>query len=326
MPAPPIGTDLAHAAALLAAGKLVAFGTETVYGLGANALDPDAVARVFEAKGRPSFDPLIVHVADPDDVGRVAASRPAIADELIGRFWPGPLTLVLPKRPEIPDLVTSGLPTVAVRCPGAEPARDLIRAAGVPVAAPSANPFGGVSPTTAAHVRDGLGDRVDYILDTGPCGVGVESTVVAFDGETPVLLRPGGLPREDLAAVAGEVLDPTDEAGPADRPRPSPGTLDRHYAPRCPLEVVAPGTLSASSRRQPTGQRLGVLTFSAPPPPGAVASEILSPAADPREAARNLFAALRRLDTAGVDRILAERAPDEGLGVAINDRLRRAAR
>ncbi|MEM1060824.1 MAG: L-threonylcarbamoyladenylate synthase, partial [Planctomycetota bacterium] len=201
MPQTEIGTDVDRAAALLRAGKLVAFGTETVYGLGANALDADAVAGVFAAKGRPSFDPLIVHIADPDDIDRVAASRPAVADRLIAEFWPGPLTLVLPKRPEIPDLVTSGLDTVAVRRPGSRMARTLIRAAGVPVAAPSANPFGGVSPTTAVHVRDGLDGRLDYILDTGPCDVGVESTVLAFDGDTPVLLRPGGVSREAIATL-----------------------------------------------------------------------------------------------------------------------------
>lgn len=308
--------DIDAAAAILRRGGIVAFPTETVYGLGAHALDALAVARVFEAKGRPLFDPLIVHIAESEALGSVAAEVPLAARELARRFWPGPLTLVLPKRPEVPDLTTAGLPTVAVRVPDHHLALDLLRRAGVPVAAPSANPFGRVSPTRAEHVIEQLAGDVDAILDGGPCRVGVESTIVSLAGARPVLLRTGGVPREDVEAVLGPM-----ERHPEEEGRPlAPGTLASHYAPRAPVILAAPGTFEL-----PSG-RVGLLALREPQNrAGYAAVEVLSPAGDLREAAARLFAALRRLDARGLDLIVAEPVPDHGLGGAIMDRLRRAA-
>lgn len=310
--------DIAIAAERLRQGGVVAFPTETVYGLGANALDADAVAQVFEIKGRPRFDPLIVHIAEADTVTDFASSVPDRARRLIDRFWPGPLTLVLPKRPCIADIVTAGLPSLAIRCPGHELARRLIRAAGVPIAAPSANRFGRVSPTTAAHVVEQLGDRVPLVLDGGPCTVGVESTVVSFveaDGEQPQLLRPGGVTLEDIEAAIG----PVSMAAPSSGRPASPGQLSRHYSPRTPL------ILSAADP-DPMPAKVGLLSLQ---PPASAAPyqriEILSEQGCLREAAIHLFAAMRRLDAAGLDLIVARPVPEIGLGRAIMDRLRRAA-
>jgi L-threonylcarbamoyladenylate synthase len=298
---------------------LVALPTETVYGLAANALDARAVARIFEAKQRPHFDPLIVHIASPDDLPTVASDWPRAALRLAQRFWPGPLTLVLPKQPAIPDLVTSGLPSVAVRVPDHPVALALIREAGVPLAAPSANPFGYLSPTTADHVRRQLGAAVDFVLDGGPCRVGVESTILGWRGETPVLLRAGGLPLEEIER----------EAGPVARPQPgevvarpdAPGQLPQHYAPRTPLRIVESSTPSV-----PRGRRVGWIGLVMPRKPRVyVVCEALSPSGDLREAAAALFAALHRLDQLGLDEIHAELVPAAGLGLAINDRFRRAA-
>ena len=305
------------AAAILRAGGIVAMPTETVYGLAASAFDPRAVARVFEAKRRPSFDPLIVHIADLSDLPRVAAETPPAALAVAERFWPGPLTMVFPKRPEIPDIVTSGLGTVGVRFPDHPMARALIRAAGVPLAAPSANPFGYISPTTAAHVREQLGDAVDAILDGGPCRVGVESTILAWRDGAPVLLRAGGTPVEALEEVAGPIGRPPPRMPTA--PQDSPGQLPRHYSPRTPL------SLDAQPDDYPTGTRLGWLGLHAPDNPARYAAiEVLSPTGDLREAAANLFAAMHRLDALGLDAVIARRVPDTGLGLAVNDRLRRA--
>jgi L-threonylcarbamoyladenylate synthase len=296
----------------------VAFPTETVYGLGANAFDAAAVARIFAAKERPSFDPLIVHVPSLADVPRVAfASDPRVV-ALAARFWPGPLTLVLLKRPELPDLVTAGLPAVGVRVPGHEVARALLTAACVPVAAPSANPFGSVSPTTAAHVVEGLGDRLDVILDGGPCRVGVESTVLSLLGEPAVILRPGGVTREEIEAALGQAVE---MRASSSRPT-SPGQLERHYATRTPLELLqgpAPAAPEVSGR-------VGLLALAhAPEGHGYAAVEVLAEDGQLATAAANLFAALRRLDALGLDRLVAEPVPEEGLGRAILDRLRRAA-
>ena len=311
---------VAAAAAVLRAGGLVAFGTETVYGLGANALDVDAVARVFAAKGRPRFDPLIVHLADAADLPAVAAEMPDAARRLTDRFWPGPLTVVLPKTGAVPDLVTAGLPGVAVRVPASARARELIRRAGVPVAAPSANPFGGISPTTAAHVAEGLGDAVDVILDCGPCAVGVESTVVGFDGGAPTVLRPGGVGAEAIANVLGGPAAVRGGSADPGRPQTSPGSLSRHYAPRTPLSLVD------DPRGVPDPAACGLLTFAPHAAAGRfAAAEALSAAGDDREAAANLYAALRRLDALGLPRLAATRCPPAGLGAAINDRLERAA-
>ena len=311
--------DIARAAQILRNGGLVALPTETVYGLGANALDACAVARIFEVKQRPHFDPLIVHIASPDDLPTVARDWPQAALHLAQRFWPGPLTLVLPKHPAIPDLVTAGLPSVAVRIPDHPLALALIREAGVPVAAPSANPFGYLSPTTADHVRRQLGDAVDCILDGGPCRVGVESTILGWRGETPVLLRAGGLPLEDIEREVGTVAHPQPGEG-VSRPD-APGQLPQHYAPRTPLRIVEPSSFPVIR-----GRRVGWIGLVSPREDRTYAvREVLSPGEDLREAAAALFAALHRLDQLGLDEIHAELVPASGLGLAINDRFRRAA-
>lgn len=315
----PIGSDVEHAAHLLREGGLVAFATETVYGLGASAFDPQAVARVFEAKGRPRFDPLIVHLADASWLERIAVEIPHRARELADRFWPGPLTLVLPKTEAVPDLVTSGLPTVAARVPDHSLARELLRRADVPVAAPSANLFGCLSPTSAEHVAEQLGDRIDYILDGGPCQIGVESTVVYVAAESPMLLRPGGLPLEQIEAAIGPVERPDPSEHPSTAAQPSPGMLPRHYAPRTPVVVGRAVDFSPAERR------VGLLTLMPAEPAQFAAVESLSPTGDLAEAATNFFAALRRLDGRSLDLILAEPFPEHGLGRALNDRLRRAA-
>ena len=324
--------SIAEAAAAIRAGDPVAFPTETVYGLGADALDPRAVARVFEAKERPRFDPLIVHVADADAVGRYAihedAADPRVA-ALAALFWPGPLTLVLRRREVIPGIVTAGLDTVALRVPAHPVALALLAAAGVPVAAPSANRFGRVSPTRAAHVVCQLDGRVGIVLDGGPCRVGVESTVLLLAGGRAVLLRPGGLPVEAIEEAIGPVERPADDA--PDAASLSPGRGASHYAPGAALRLVepwpGPGLVTAA------GERVGLLAADAAGRAAAeavggpfVATEVLSPGGDVMEAAARLFDALHRLDAAGLDRIVAQPVPDEGMGRAIMDRLRRAAR
>lgn len=307
--------NLLHAARLLREGKLVAFGTETVYGLGANALDATAVARIFAAKNRPTFDPLIVHLADPERVHEVVAEFPDEAAQLAAAFWPGPLTLVLPKRSVVPDLVTAGRSTVAVRVPAPAMTRQLIRQAGVPVAAPSANPFGQISPTTAEHVAEQLGDKIDYILDCGPCHVGIESTVIDLSDGPPLLLRPGGLAIEEIEHILGPIESVTSTS---DGPQRAPGMLSRHYAPRTPLRIQAMPIAD--------GDREGLIVFAPPKEThGFAMIEVLSPTGDLIEAAANFFAALRRLDAAGLQRIIATPFPESGLGRALNDRLRRAA-
>jgi len=308
------------AAEIIRTGGLVAFPTETVYGLGCDALSPNAAAKVFEAKQRPRFDPLIVHLANRSMVETVAASVPPTADRLINAFWPGPLTLVLPKQPEVPDLVTAGLPTVAVRMPNHPVAQALIQEAQTPIAAPSANPFGYVSPTTAQHVYDGLGDRVELILDGGPCSVGVESTIVSLTGTIPQLLRPGSLSLEEIQAVIG----PVERAASPDETGHMPGQSSRHYATRTPVIILpALGAWPIPSR----SERVGLLAMSTPRQSASRfhAVEVLSPSGDLREAARRLFAVLRTLDGLGLDRLYAEPCEEVGLGLAIMDRLRRCA-
>lgn len=304
---------IADAAAALRRGELVAFPTETVYGLGADATNARAVAAIFEAKGRPRFNPLIVHVADAaaaGRLGRLTAHGRRLADAL----WPGPLTLVLQRQPVCPiaDLATAGLTTLAVRVPAHPIAQRLLADAGVPIAAPSANRSGHVSPTTAAHVAADLADRVAIILDGGPTAVGLESTVVDVTGETPVILRLGGVSREAIA----EVIDAPIEVATGDADKPaSPGMLARHYAPATRLRLNA--------RDVHEGEAL--LAFGPRLPPHAGPAVNLSASGDLAEAAANLFAALRSLDAAGATAIAAMPIPDEGLGEAINDRLRRAA-
>ena len=322
LPATPENIRLA--ATRLAAGELVAFPTETVYGLGAHALDPHALAKVFEAKRRPFFDPLIVHIADRDWVDRLCANTPEVAEKLMERFWPGPLTLVLPKRAVVPDLATSGLPTVALRMPAHPVAQALLRETEFPVAAPSANPFGRLSPTTAAHVQAHFeagpaGRGLGLILDGGACDVGLESTVLSLEGETPVLLRAGGVAREEIEALIGPVAS----SRPAPDQPQAPGQLPSHYAPRTSLRLL---TGPASDARTQAGTRVGLLAFRSQPHRGVYAAvEILSPAGDLHDAAARLFACLHRLDAEGLDLIVAEPVPETGLGVAVMDRLRKAA-
>lgn len=315
-----VGIDVSYAAGLLAAGKLVVFPTETVYGLGANALDTKAVAAVFAAKRRPYFDPLIVHVTSAAAAQELTSGFSERARRLADQFWPGPLTLVLPKQDHVPDLVTAGLPTVAIRVPDHDIALELIERAGRPIAAPSANPFGQVSPTTAEHVVRQLGDRVDYIIDGGCCRVGVESTVLHLAGDQPLLLRPGGVPIEHIQDLIGPVARLEPNSTSADRPQPAPGMLERHYAPRTPLEIV--------EELPPIEERTscGLLTLGPVDDADTFAAiEVLSSNSDLTQAAANFYAAIRRLDDAGVTRILARRFPVHGLGHALNDRLHRAA-
>ncbi|MBI3863254.1 MAG: threonylcarbamoyl-AMP synthase, partial [Planctomycetia bacterium] len=238
MPPLPSDAEISRAAEILRAGGLVAFPTETVYGLGANALNEQAVARIFDVKGRPRFDPLIVHIPGREWISRLAAKFPPEAERLAERFWPGPLTLVLPKLPLVPDLVTAGCPTVGLRVPDHPVAQALLRAADLPVAAPSANPFGRISPTTAEHVREQLGAQVDLTLDGGPCRVGVESTVLQLTTAEAILLRPGGTTVEEIEALIGKVtIATTTESGAPTSGLASPGTLSSHYAPLTPLTI-----------------------------------------------------------------------------------------
>jgi len=339
-PGPPVlpGDDpasIAIAADRLRAGGLVVFPTETVYGLGANALDARAVARIFAAKDRPAFDPLIVHLADASAVGTYAteedAGDPRVA-RLAARFWPGPLTLVLRKRAIIPGIVTAGLGTVGLRVPDHPVARALIRAAGVPLAAPSANRFGHLSPTRAAHVVAGLGARVDLVLDGGPCSVGVESTVILLAAGRAALLRPGGLALEAIEAEIGP-LEILDDGAPGTAEL-APGRTGAHYAPRVPLRIADPRDPGAAPVFVVApGERVGLLAASqagrelAEAAGGPfMATEVLDGDGDLVGAAARLFDALHALQEAGVARIIAEPVPEVGLGRAVMDRLRRAAR
>jgi L-threonylcarbamoyladenylate synthase len=312
--------SIRRAGRIIKTGGLVAFPTETVYGLGCDAMNAEAAAKVFESKQRPQFDPLIVHIADLKQLEIVIGSLPDLGQRLIDAFWPGPLTLVLPKQPAIPDLITAGLSTVAVRMPNHPVAQSLIREADTPIAAPSANPFGYVSPTTAQHVADGLGNRVDLILDGGPCPVGVESTIVSLAGPQPELLRPGSITIEQLSAVIGALR----RASSVNQMPLAPGQLPRHYATRTSL-ILLPSAATRPLLKD--DERAGLLINSHPRDTDNrfAAVEVLSSTGDLREAARHLFAALRRLDSLGLDRIYAEPCQEEGLGVAIMDRLRRCA-
>jgi L-threonylcarbamoyladenylate synthase len=303
-PAHATAEAIAHAARILARGDLVAFPTETVYGLGANAFNGEAVAGLFAAKGRPRFNPLIVHALNLDEAERHGEFSPA-ARKLAEAFWPGALTLVLPRRQESPlsHLVSAGLDSVALRLPSHSVARDLLRAFGQPIAAPSANLSGQVSATTAAHVAEGLSERIAFILDAGPAPLGLESTVIGFDDGVPVLLRPGAIARADIEAVVGKLAAPG-------QPIRSPGQLQSHYAPRAALRLNAEAA-------EPGEVLLGFGNVKA-------ASLNLSPRGDLKEAAANLFAMLRQLDR-NADAIAVSPIPETGLGEAINDRLTRAA-
>jgi L-threonylcarbamoyladenylate synthase len=306
--------DIERAARALRAGRLVAFPTETVYGLGGIATNDRAVAAIFTAKGRPRFNPLIVHVTDAA-AARAVAGWNDVAEQLAAAFWPGALTLVLPRAEGCPLslLVSAGGDTVALRAPAHPVAQALLEATVLPVAAPSANPAGGVSPTTADHVDAGLDDAIDLILDGGPCPIGLESTVLDVTGAPPRLLRPGGVTREALEAVTGPLADPGMPAG-TDQRR-SPGQLASHYAPSRPLRLDATSVAADEA----------LLAFGPRPLAGAARSLNLSAEGDLAEAAANLFAMLRALDRPEIRAIAVMPVPDHGLGEAIRDRLRRAA-
>ncbi|WP_205410066.1 L-threonylcarbamoyladenylate synthase [Flavihumibacter solisilvae] len=318
-----IGTDIRMAAELLNAGNLVAIPTETVYGLAANALDESAVVRIYSVKNRPQFNPLILHVANIGQLEKLQLRLPAAAQQLAERFSPGPLTYVIPTSPLIPGIVTAGTPAVAIRIPQHPLTLELLRQLDFPLAAPSANPSGYVSPTTAQHVAEQLAGKVSYILDGGTCEVGLESTIISFLEEKPRLLRFGGMPVEAIEAVIGKVDLP--ESGFVDNPV-APGMLARHYATRHPLLLGDAADLVSRARSQNPGTRIATIslsrTFNAIP---ATHQFILAEDGNLEEAARKLFHAMRLADTMDIDLIIADKFPDSGLGKAINDRLRRAS-
>ena len=326
---------IAQAAALLRAGKLVAFPTETVYGLGADATNAEAVAAIFTAKERPLSDPLIVHIADLAQLPRVARDIPPIAWELARRFWPGPLTLVLPRAEAIPPVVAAGGETVGVRMPAHSVALALLRAAEVPVAAPSANRFMRTSPTTADHVLADLDGRIAAVLDGGACMVGVESSVLDLTSAPPRLLRPGGVTLEQLRAVLPDTEGPVERAAASPEVARAPGQMERHYAPHTHLvvydavgEAGRAAVLAGARRALAAGRRVGALVPDGEAPALealGVVVERLGPESAPAEQTRRLYAALRALDAQGCDVLLAHTFAREGLGLALWDRLRRAA-
>ncbi len=341
-PQQPDPSVIEEAAAALREGKLVAFPTETVYGLGAYALDERAVQNIFDAKERPSTDPLIVHIAHIGQVSGCAAAFPANARKLALAYWAGPLTIILPKKPSIPDLVTAGLPNVALRVPSHRVARALVETAGIPIAAPSANRFSRPSPTTAAHVKDDLDGRVDLIVDGGPTDIGLESTIVDFSVDPPVVRRPGGITFEQIQAVVPDVVGATTQ-GRAGDAQAAPGQLRRHYAPRAELtlyEGEPPNVIQQIGADVRTavarGLRVGILApeddlmalapiIASVAAAGRVDVRPYGSRRDVDRAARDLFSALRELDSSGVSVIFASLPGSAGLGLAIRDRLARAA-
>ncbi len=310
-----IGKDIEKAKWILEQGDLVAIPTETVYGLAGNALNVTSITKIFDVKNRPHFDPLIIHVPDIKRAEQYAEEIPKPARSLMEFFWPGPLTILLRRKNIIPDLVTSGLDTVGVRCPKHELTQQLLTELSFPLAAPSANPFGYVSPTKPEHVDEQLGDKIKYILDGGDCKVGIESTIVGFENDKPTIYRMGGLSVELLERVIGKVQAQTHSSS---NPK-APGQLKSHYAP---LKKVILGNIE-QLLPQYSSSRIGLLTFKTDF--HHTHQFILSPSANLDEAAQHLFTALRELDKMPIDIILAELVPDHGLGKAINDRLIRAA-
>jgi L-threonylcarbamoyladenylate synthase len=305
-----------EAARIIRNGGLVAFPTETVYGLGADAGNSLAVARIFEVKARPRIDPLIIHVADAESAAHYG-KLPESAYKLAAKFWPGPLTLIVEKRSSVPPIVTAGLETVALRIPAHPAALDLIRSSGCGIAAPSANPFGYVSPTEAHHVEEQLGNAIDMILDGGACAIGLESTILSLAGSAPCVYRLGGMAIEDLELMLGKLDIQTNWAI---QPQ-APGQLQRHYATQTLLEIA-----DETREDLKPDERAGLLSMISPEEPNRYAAiEVLSSSGDLREAAANLFRALRRLDARSLDRIIARPVREEGLGLAIMDRLRRCA-
>ncbi len=314
-----IGKDLALAKRLLEAGELVGIPTETVYGLAGNALNVKAVAAIFKVKNRPRFDPLIVHVASLDRARYLVQSVPEKATTLANLFWPGPLTLVLTKKEIVPDLVTAGMDTVGIRSPDHPLTRELLQQLDFPLAAPSANPFGYVSPTRSEHVNEQLGDKIGYILDGGSCSIGIESTIIGFEKNQPILYRMGGLSMERIEAAIGKVYVRTYSESTPD----APGQLASHYAPR--KHLILGNIAELLKTYGPHG--IGILSFTTRFAEVEKKNQIvLSPSGSVEEAAQNLFSSLREFDKMDVTAILAEEVPDIGIGKAINDRLRRAAK
>ncbi len=324
-----------QASAVIQRRGLVAFPTETVYGLGANALDEEAVAKIFHAKGRPSNDPLIVHVASVNEMKLVAADVPPIVEKLAAHFCPGPLTFVLPKLPHVPASVTAGLNTVAVRVPAHSVALALIRESGVPIAAPSANRFGHTSPTTAQHVMDDLNGRIDMVIDGGATSVGVESTVLDVTCTPPMILRPGGISREAIEKIIGTVDLRNNRPDSDDEAQVSPGLLGKHYTPNAELilckgenDSVLEKLLGLAKQAQAEGRSVGLLLAEDDLPvfaPLSCKAYPLGPSTDLESIARNLYAGMRALDDQGVNLILTRDFGAQGLGLAIHDRLLRAA-
>jgi L-threonylcarbamoyladenylate synthase len=317
-PAPAV---VAAAAQTIRAGGLVAFPTETVYGLGADGLSPAAVSRIYVAKGRPSTNPVILHVATIEQARQLVLDWPAAADLLAARFWPGPLTLVLPRRSNVPDVITAGGPTVAVRMPAHPVAQALVAACGRPLAAPSANRSTRISATTAAHVAKELGDRIDMILDAGPTSAGLESTVLDLSEGNPRILRPGPITAEQITALVGP-LDPASATHPIAR---SPGQMPRHYAPSVPVELLRHEEAACLAPEAPAARKIGWLSFGpALRHAAATTIQIVMPP-EPAGYAARLYAALHELEDAGVERIVVSAPPDTSCWAAVHDRLRRAA-
>jgi L-threonylcarbamoyladenylate synthase len=312
-----IGIDIEKAKQILQQGGLVAIPTETVYGLAANTLDETAVLKIFEAKNRPHFDPLIIHTNSTEKAKQYVSSFPDWAKQLANAFWPGALTLLLPKKDMVPDLVTSGLLQVAVRIPNHALTLQLLGSIDFPLAAPSANPFGYVSPTTAQHVAAQLQDKVDYILDGGTCEVGIESTIVGFEEGNITVYRLGGTAIEDIEKVVGKVDIKTNLSS---NPQ-APGMLKSHYAPLKPLFIDDINTFIKKNKTK----QIGVISFNTTYPIEEKYLKILSPSSDLKEAAHHLFAAIRELDASDAEVIVAEKFPETFLGKAINDRLQRAS-
>jgi L-threonylcarbamoyladenylate synthase len=309
-----IGSDLQKAKQLLEQNKLVAIPTETVYGLAANALSTEAITKIFTAKDRPFFDPLIIHVADLATANNYVEHIPAPAKKLADIFWPGPLTLLLKKKNNIPHLTTSGLDTMGIRCPNHPLTLQLLKMLSFPLAAPSANPFGYISPTKAMHVNEQLGNKIDYILEGGECKVGIESTIIGFENNKPTIYRMGGLSVEQIESVIGTVqVEINSSSNPT-----APGQLKSHYAPTKKLFFGNVQTIRESE--------VGILAFKEPSKFIPLQNQrILSPTGNLEEAAQNLFSFLRELDHLNIKSIIAEQVPNIGLGRAINDRLNRAA-
>jgi L-threonylcarbamoyladenylate synthase len=315
-----IGSDVEIAAKLLEQEQVVAIPTETVYGLAGNALSARAVARIYAVKNRPSFNPLIIHTSGIDRLPGYVKNVPDVAIRLAQQFWPGPLTLLLEKTTYVPDVATAGSTRVAVRVPRHPLAQQLLSKLGFPLAAPSANPSGYVSPTTAAHVAEQLGEKIPYILDGGPCAVGVESTIVGFENGQVVVYRWGGVTQEELQQCIGAAIPVVFHAAGATTP--APGMLTSHYAPRRPVVI---GDLADLLNHYPA-ERVGLLTYQHTYSQVTTQHQIaLSPTGDLGEAAQRVFGALRQLEKLPITHILAEAVPDSGIGRAINDRLRRAA-